>query len=61
MRQGTIFLVSAVSVTLLLAGCAAETEQQFNPDPDCAGENCGRASDTGNPSEQVDGPEGGGY
>lgn len=42
MRQ-TLLLVSAFSLTILLAGCAAYTERQFSPDSDCV--NCPRTAD----------------
>ena len=47
MRPRHLVLVSGLS--LLLAGCAAYTERQFSPDPDCV--NCQSTADG------VDAPE----
>ncbi len=56
-RQRTLFLVGGLS--LLLASCAANSEQQFGPDPECA--TCQRAPDVpagGDGDEDYDGDGG---
>ena len=54
MRLRSLMLVSAFS--LLLAGCAAYTERQFSPDPDCV--SCQSTADGVDAAEAPSGGDG---